>query len=41
MTDHVMDAAFRPAGLDRAVQGVLGRPIDRVEGPAKVSGEAL
>jgi xanthine dehydrogenase YagR molybdenum-binding subunit len=41
MTDHVMDAAFRPAGLNRAVQGVLGRPVDRVEGPAKVSGEAI
>jgi xanthine dehydrogenase YagR molybdenum-binding subunit len=40
MTDHVMDAAFRPAGLDRATQGVLGRGIDRVEGPAKVTGVA-
>lgn len=40
MNEHIMDAAFRPAGLDRAQQGVLGRPIDRVEGPAKVSGVA-
>jgi len=40
MTDHVMDAAFRPAGLDRATQGVLGRGIDRVEGPANVTGVA-
>ena len=36
-----MDRAYRPAGLDHAEQGVLGKPIARVEGPAKVSGAAV
>jgi xanthine dehydrogenase YagR molybdenum-binding subunit len=40
MNEHVMDRAYRPAGLDHAEQGVLGKPIARVEGPAKVSGAA-
>ncbi|WP_374943511.1 xanthine dehydrogenase family protein molybdopterin-binding subunit [Sphingomonas sp.] len=40
MNDHVMDAAFRPAGLERAQQGVLGASLDRIDGPAKVSGTA-
>ena len=36
-----MDAPYRPAGLDRAEgQGVLGRALDRVDGPAKVTGAA-
>lgn len=36
-----MDQAYRPAALDRGAQQLLGRPIDRWEGPAKVSGAAL
>ncbi len=40
MNEHVMDAAFRPGGLDRAKQGVLGLGLDRIEGPAKVTGVA-
>ena len=35
-----MDAAFRPAGLAHAEQGLLGRPLPRIDGPAKVSGLA-
>jgi xanthine dehydrogenase YagR molybdenum-binding subunit len=35
-----MDQAFRPAGLAHAEQGVLGKPLPRVEGPAKVTGVA-
>lgn len=41
MTDHAMDAPYRPAALDRAQQGLLGKPVDRYEGPAKVSGAAV
>ncbi|QNE32643.1 xanthine dehydrogenase family protein molybdopterin-binding subunit [Sphingomonas sp. NBWT7] len=40
MNDVAMDAPYRPAALDRAQQGLLGKPIDRYEGPAKVSGAA-
>ena len=40
MSDHVMDAPYRPAALDRAQQGLLGKPIDRYEGALKVSGAA-
>ena len=40
MTDHVMDAPLRPAGLTNAQQGVLGKPVPRIEGPAKVTGTA-
>ncbi|MDE0877972.1 MAG: xanthine dehydrogenase family protein molybdopterin-binding subunit [Sphingomonas bacterium] len=40
MTDHAMDAPLRPAGLVNAEQGVLGKSISRIEGPAKVSGAA-
>jgi xanthine dehydrogenase YagR molybdenum-binding subunit len=35
-----MDAPYRPAALDRAQQGLLGKPIDRYEGSAKVTGAA-
>lgn len=31
---------FHPAALDRMVQGVLGAGVDRVDGPAKVTGTA-
>jgi len=40
MTDRVMDTAERPGGLERAGQRLLGRPIDRIDGPAKVAGAA-
>lgn len=40
MAELMMDAAYRPAALDRATQGVLGRPLDRIDGPAKVTGTA-
>ena len=40
MNDLAMDAPYRPAALDRAQQGLLGKPIDRYEGAVKVSGEA-
>ncbi len=40
MTDMMMDRAHRPAGLARATQNLLGQPIPRVEGPAKVTGTA-
>lgn len=44
MAEVMMDAPYRPAALDRPKgfggQGVLGRPIDRIEGPAKVTGDA-
>ncbi len=35
-----MDAPHPDSLLDRDAQGVIGRPIDRVEGPLKVSGRA-
>ena len=41
MTDLTLDAPYRPAGLDRAGQGVLGQPLDRIDGPLKVTGQAL
>ena len=41
MAELMMDAPYRPGALDRAEQGVLGKPVDRIDGPAKVSGEAL
>ena len=40
MNDMTMDRPYRPAALDRSRQGVLGQPLDRIEGPAKVSGGA-
>ncbi|WP_419808880.1 xanthine dehydrogenase family protein molybdopterin-binding subunit [Sphingomonas sp.] len=40
MAELMMDAPYRPAALDRAEQGVLGRPLDRIDGPAKVTGDA-
>ena len=38
MNELMMDAPYRPAALDRATQGVLGKPLDRIDGPAKVTG---
>ena len=35
-----MDARHGPTALDRGVQGVLGQGLDRVDGPAKVTGAA-
>ena len=40
MSDVAMDVPYRPAALDRAEQVLLGKPIDRYEGPLKVSGAA-
>ncbi|MBX9797542.1 xanthine dehydrogenase family protein molybdopterin-binding subunit [Sphingomonas sp.] len=41
MVDFRMDQDFGPSALDRGVQGVLGKPIDRIDGVAKVTGAAL
>nr|WP_299420600.1 xanthine dehydrogenase family protein molybdopterin-binding subunit [Sphingomonas bacterium] len=35
-----MDAPYRPAGLDNGRQGLIGKPVDRYEGPLKVTGTA-
>ncbi|MDB5694514.1 MAG: xanthine dehydrogenase [Sphingomonas bacterium] len=40
MSELMMDAPYRPGALDRATQGVLGKPLDRIDGPAKVTGAA-
>ena len=40
MNDHAMDAPYRPAALDNGMQGLIGKGIDRYEGPLKVSGTA-
>ena len=44
MSEVMMDAPYRPAALDRPKgfggQGVLGAGVDRVDGPAKVTGDA-
>ena len=40
MNDIVMDAPYRPAALDKGKQGLIGKPIDRYEGPLKVTGTA-
>jgi xanthine dehydrogenase YagR molybdenum-binding subunit len=36
----VMDAPYRPAALDQGQQGLIGKPVDRYEGPLKVTGTA-
>ena len=40
MADYVMDQAHAPMAFERGVQDVLGRPVDRIDGPAKTSGTA-
>ena len=40
MTDLTLDAPYRPVALDRGGRGVLGLPLDRIDGPAKVTGSA-
>ena len=40
MNEHAMDAPYRPAALDRGQQGLIGKGVDRYEGPLKVSGTA-
>ena len=40
MNEMTMDRAYRPHGLAHGQQGVLGAPVERIEGPAKVSGTA-
>ena len=41
MTTHLKMDAPQPRRLDETVQGVIGKPMDRPEGPLKVSGRAL
>ena len=38
--EYAMDRAHGPMAFERGVQDVLGKPVDRVDGPAKVSGTA-
>ncbi|MBW4331194.1 xanthine dehydrogenase family protein molybdopterin-binding subunit [Stakelama sp. CBK3Z-3] len=40
MADQELPTRERISVLDRAVQRVLGQPIDRTDGPAKVTGDA-
>ncbi len=40
MTTHVMDKALGETRLDRVASPVIGKPVDRYEGPLKVSGTA-
>jgi len=40
MNKHVMDGEIGETRLDRETQGVIGKPVDRYEGPLKVSGRA-
>lgn len=40
MADYVMNADHAPIALDRGVQGILGKPLDRYEAALKVSGSA-
>ena len=40
MNEMMADTPFRPAGLTHAVQGLLGEPLPRIEGPSKVTGAA-
>ena len=40
MTEQMMDAAYRPQGLINGQQDILGKPLPRIEGAAKVTGVA-
>ncbi|MBX9731560.1 MAG: xanthine dehydrogenase family protein molybdopterin-binding subunit [Sphingomonas sp.] len=40
MTEHKMDADYGASALDRGVQGLLGKGVDRTDGFAKVTGAA-
>ena len=40
MAEYKMDAAHGPLALDRGVQDVLGKAVDRIDGPLKVTGQA-
>ena len=40
MTEYRMDADHPGLALDRGVQGVIGKPLDRIDGVAKVTGTA-
>ena len=40
MAEHKMDARHAGLALDRGVQGVLGRGVDRIDGVLKVTGTA-
>ena len=41
MNDIVMDAPYRPTALDQGRQGLIGKPVDRYEGPLKVTAASL
>ncbi len=41
MSEHKMDADYGVSALDRGVQGLLGKGLDRTDGFAKVTGAAL
>ncbi|MBJ6123036.1 xanthine dehydrogenase family protein molybdopterin-binding subunit [Sphingomonas sp. BT553] len=41
MSDVMMDDPLRPSGLAQGQQQILGRPLDRIDGPAKVAGAAI
>lgn len=41
MSEHKMDADYGPSALDRGVQGLLGKGLDRTDGIAKVTGAAV
>ena len=41
MAEFRMDADYGASALDRGVQGLLGAPVDRIDGVAKVTGAAL
>lgn len=38
--EYAMNEAHAPMAFERGVQDVLGRPVDRIDGPAKVTGTA-
>ena len=38
--EYAMNAAHAPMAFERGVQDVLGRPVDRIDGPAKTTGTA-
>jgi xanthine dehydrogenase YagR molybdenum-binding subunit len=40
VTEYRMDEAHGETALDRGTQGLLGAGLDRIDGPAKVTGAA-
>lgn len=41
MSEHKMDADYGASALDRGVQGLIGKGLDRTDGIAKVTGAAV